>query len=453
MSRPKQFLNIGSNYSLFQQTIKRCSLDLFDRRPIVVGSNDHRFLISEDLGAIKVEADILLEPVSRNSCAAIAAGCLQAQHRSADAVVLVLAADHHIVDLQAFACAVADGLEDARAGYVLTFGIRPDRPATSYGYILPGGRREKACAVARFVEKPALEQAQRYLAEGWLWNSGNFLFRAEVFLTELARLEPELLAAVQAAHADAKADLEFLRLGPAFAEARPVSVDYAVMERTPAAAVLEVDYAWSDVGSWDAVSGILPRDASGNAVVGDAMVTEGKRNIVHSADRLATLVGVDDLVVVSTRDSLLVAAKSHAEDVKALVARLNAQGRIEAVQGLQIFRPWGNYERLDTGEGYQVKRITVLPGGVLSLQRHHHRAEHWVVVCGVAEVTVDNDVRPVGASQSVHVPLGAIHRLANRGTEPVVLIEVQTGGYLGEDDIERLDDIYNRQEDSAGAGK
>lgn len=452
-SKPKQFLGFGGARSLFQETVLRCRTEIFDERPIVVGADGHRFLLAEDLLEIGVAADILLEPVARNSCAAIAAGCLQALKRSANAAVLVLAADHHIPDAPAFADAVAGGLADAEAGHLLTFGVRPDRPATAYGYILPGGRLERAAAVARFVEKPALDEARRYVAEGYLWNSGNFLFRADVFLAELERFEPELLAAVRAAHDDARADLDFLRLGPAFGHARSVSVDYAVMEKTAAAAVLAVDYAWSDVGSWDAVAAILPRDASGNTVVGDATVIEASGNIVHSADRLTALVGVDDLVVVSTRDSLLVASKSRAEDVKPLVARLQAQGRVEAVEGLQIFRPWGNYERLDLGDGYQVKRIVVLPGGVLSLQKHRHRAEHWVVVRGAAEVTIDDAVRTIESGQSVHVPLGAVHRLANRGTEPVVLIEVQTGDYLGEDDIVRLEDIYNRHAEPAGAGK
>lgn len=452
-SKPKQFLGFAGDRSLFQETVLRCGAEIFDTRPIVVGADGHRFLLAEDLLRIGVAADILLEPQARNSCAAIAAGCLQALGRSPDATVLVLAADHHIPDAPAFAAAVADGLADARSGHLLTFGVRPDRPATSYGYILPGGRLEKASAVARFVEKPAPDQARRYVAEGYLWNSGNFLFRADVFLSELERFEPKLLAAVRAAHADATSDLDFLRLGPAFAEARSISVDYAVMERTEAAAVLPVDYAWSDVGSWDAVAALLPRDAAGNAVVGDVTTIDAGGNIVHSADRLTTLVGVDEMVVISTRDSLLVAPKARAEDVKPLVARLQAQGRAEAVEGLQIFRPWGNYERLDVGEGYQVKRIVVLPGGVLSLQKHRHRAEHWVVVRGEAEVTIGDEVRALLPGQSVYVPLGAVHRLANRGDKPVVLIEVQTGDYLGEDDIVRLEDVYNRAQGQVETGE
>lgn len=450
-ARPKQFLRLGGEHSLFQDTILRCRTGLFDPRPIIVGAAGHRFLLADDLRGIGVAADIVLEPAPRDSCAAIAAGCLQALKRSADAVVLVLAADHHIPDRQAFAAAVARGLADAEDGHLLTFGIRPERPATSHGYILPGRRLRNAAAVTSFVEKPGPEAARRGVAAGYLWNSGNFLFRAEAFLRELERLEPALLAAVRAAHAAATADLGFLRLGDAFAEARSIAVDYAVMERTAAAAVLAVDYAWSDVGSWNAVAAILPRGPSGNAVVGDATVIGGRGNVVHSADRLTALIGVDDLVVVSTRDSLLVAAKSRAEEVKPLVARLQAAGRSDAVEGLQIFHPWGNDERLDFGDGYQVRRITVLPGGVLSLQKH--RARHWVVVRGQAEVTIDGGVCMLLPGQSVVVPPGATHRLANRGSEPVVLIEVQTGGCLGEDGAARLDDIHDRHEGPAGAGE
>ncbi len=451
-SKPKQFLGFGAEHSLFQDTALRCRGPIFDERPIVVGAHGHRFLLAEDLQEIGIPADILLEPVARNSCAAIAAGCLQALTRSPDALVLALAADHHIPDAAAFAAAVEAALPDAQAGRLVTFGIRPDRPVTSYGYILPGERLETAQAVARFVEKPDALQAARYLAEGYLWNSGNFLFSAAAFLAELEKLAPEVFAAVSQAHGRAHADLDFLRLDEAaFSAAPAIAVDYAVMERTGRAAVLAVDYAWSDVGSWDAVAAILPRDAAGNATVGAAVVVDGEDNIVHSMDRLTTLSGVSGMVVVSTRDSLLVMPKSRAEEVKGLVARLQEEGRSEAVEALRIFRPWGNYERLDMDEGYQVKRIVVKPGGVLSLQKHRHRAEHWVVVRGEAEVTIDGGVRALLPGQSVHVPLGAVHRLANRGDEPVVLIEVQTGDYLGEDDIVRLEDVYNREPEPKAA--
>lgn len=451
-SRPKQFLNFGRRHSLFQETALRCQSAIFDPRPIVVASHAHRFLIAEDLLEVGIGADILLEPVARNSCAAVAAGCFQALARSPDAMVLVLAADHHIPDGDAFRDAVAQARPAAAEGFLVTFGIEPDRPATAYGYIRKGDGLGASARVAAFVEKPSAALAQTYIAAGYLWNSGNFLFRADVFLDELRALQPDIHKKVERALANGRRDLDFLRLGEEdFAASPSISVDYAVMEKTDRAAVLPVNYAWSDVGSWDAVSQILDEGPGGNAVVGDAALVDSRNNIVHSNGRLTTLIGVEDIVVVSTRDSILVARKDRAEDVKTLVQQLKGEGRVEAEEDLQIFRPWGNYERLDIGAGYQVKRIVVKPGGTLSLQKHRHRAEHWVVVQGEAEVTVDGATRIVGANQSVYVPLGAVHRLANRGAKPVVLIEVQTGNYLGEDDIVRLEDSYNRIETSLAA--
>lgn len=450
-SKPKQFLAFGGERSLYQETVLRCRGDGFDPRPIVVGANPHRFLLAEDLLAIGVEADILLEHVARNSCAAIAAACLQARARDTDALVLVLAADHHIPDAAAFRAAVLAAKPAAEAGRLVTFGIRPVRPATGYGYIRPGAPDGAAFAVDAFVEKPDAATAAGYVEAGYLWNSGNFLFRAASFLEELAGLAPEILEAVTAAHEAATADLDFRRLDEAaFARSPSISVDYAVMEKTSRAAVFPVSYRWSDVGSWDAVADVVETDGA-NAIVGDGLVLSGARNLVHSQGKLTALVGVDDCVVVSTRDCVLVASRKESERVKEIVSRLQRQGRAEAVEALQIFRPWGNYERLDIGKGYQVKRITVKPGGVLSLQKHRHRAEHWVVVSGAPEVTVDEAVRTYAANESVYIPLGSVHRLANRGAFPAVLIEVQTGDYLGEDDIIRLEDNYNRPETESPA--
>ena len=445
-SKPKQFLGFGTKHSLFQETLLRCHDDLFDRRPIIVGAEAHRFLLAEDLLEIGVEADILLEPAARNSCAAVAAGCLRALQRDGEAIVLVLAADHHIPDAGEFSAAVALASGDARAGRLVTFGIQPDRPATGYGYIRPGGKLEATFKVEAFVEKPSHDMATDYVSQGYLWNSGNFLFRAASFIEELERLQPRVLAAVEKALSAARRDLDFVRLDTVFGEAPSISVDHAVMEHTGKAAVLPVSYAWSDVGSWDAVLDIAERDGGGNAVIGHAVIEAGSNNLVHSERRLTTLLGVDDLVVVTTADAVLVVGKSKAESVKELVKNLQQAGRAEATEAQQIFRPWGNYERLDMESGYQVKRITVKPGGVLSLQKHRHRAEHWVVVQGEAEVTIDGKVTTLMANQSVYVPLGSVHRLANRGDVPVVLIEVQTGDYLGEDDIIRLEDTYNRIE-------
>jgi mannose-1-phosphate guanylyltransferase/mannose-6-phosphate isomerase len=449
--KPKQFFSFGSKRSLFQETVMRCRSDLFDMRPIVVGADSHRFLLAEDLLNIGVTADILLEPVPRNSCAAIAIGAMHALRHNPDALVLVLASDHHIPDGKAFAQAVRTAAVDAADGHIVTFGVRPTRPATGYGYIAPGEPLKQAFTIATFVEKPTAEKAELYCAKGFLWNSGNFLFRADVLIRELRALRADILLAAESAYIDAARDQEFLRLNErAFAKAPSISVDYAVMEKTSCAAVLPVDYTWSDIGSWDAVAHLLPSDSDGNTVIGEACILEGRNNLVHSAGCLTSVVGLNDLIVVSTRDSVLVTDKRHAEQVKMLVERLSEQGRTEAHEALQIFRPWGNYEQLDKGENYQVKRITVKPGGKLSLQKHRHRAEHWVVVAGQAQVTIGDSMKTLKANESVHVALGAVHRLANCGDEPLVLIEVQTGDYLGEDDIIRLEDNYNRKPQPAG---
>jgi len=444
-SKPKQFLKFGTPYSLLQNTLLRCRAAQFDARPIIVGASDHRFLIAQDLQELDMEADILLEPVARSSCAAIAAACLQAVGRSQDAIVLVLAADHHIPDADAFASAVGEALDDVAGGQLMTFGIAPDQPATGYGYILPGGRLTKAHSVDSFIEKPDRAQAEKMISSGYLWNSGNFLFRVDAFMGELQRYEPEVLTAARAAHENAKIDLDFLRLDKtAFSRAPSVAVDNAIFEKTDKAAVMPVDYEWSDIGSWDELVKVLPVDADENVAVGDVAIVDGRRNVVHSDNKLTALLGVDDLAVISTRDVVLVMAKSKAEDVRSLVETLTSSGRREANEAMQIFRPWGNYERLESADGYQVKRITVKPDGVLSLQSHQHRAEHWVVVDGCAEVTIEDAVCSLEANQSIYVPAGSKHRLANRSSEPVVLIEVQTGSYLGEDDIERFDDVYGR---------
>jgi mannose-1-phosphate guanylyltransferase/mannose-6-phosphate isomerase len=444
-SKPKQFLCLGTRRSLFQETVLRCRAAIFDERPIVVGADPHRFLIAEDLLEIGVGADILLEPVARNSCAAIAAGCLAALKRDPDAMVLALAADHHIPDAMAFCDAVARAVPEALSRYIVTFGVKPDRPSTAYGYILAGTPIVEAFTIGHFIEKPPREMASACVAAGYLWNSGNFLFRAAHFLTELKRLRPDILECVGKAVDRAVRDLDFLRLDHrAFAKTAAISVDHAVMEKTNRAAVLPVSYRWSDVGSWGSLADVIEKDARGNATIGDVSILGGSNNLVHSQGRLTALVGMDDTVVVTTPDAVLVAGKAHCETVKELVAAFKQGGRAEADEALQIFRPWGNYERLDIGARYQVKRIVVKPGGVLSLQRHRHRTEHWVVVDGRAEVTIGDTVETLGPNESVYVPLGAVHRLANRGTMPVVLIEVQTGNYLGEDDIERLADDYNR---------
>lgn len=425
----------------------RCQSDLFNEKPIVIGANDHRFLIAEDLTQLNVQADILLEPIPRNSCAAVVAGCLQAMERDKESIVLVLAADHAIKNEAGFKASIASALDAASQGYLITFGIKPDYPSTGYGYILPsndhiiaGGNK-----VEQFVEKPDEALAKQYVDEGYFWNSGNFMFRADIFLREAKLLVPEIVDAVSKAHRKKRGDLDFLRLDQAaFTSSPSISVDYAIMEKTDKAAVFSAEHDWSDIGTWNSVWRNLPKDTADNAFLGDVIIQGGKNNLVHSRGRLTTLVGVDDTIVVVTRDAVLVGDQSQSEQIKGLVTSLKKAGRDEAGMALQVYRPWGNYEQLDKGEGYQVKRIVIKPGGVLSLQKHQYRSEHWVVVQGRPEITIDKDVQTLEPNQSIYIPLGSLHRLANRTDEPVVIIEVQTGNYLGEDDIVRLEDDYNR---------
>jgi mannose-1-phosphate guanylyltransferase/mannose-6-phosphate isomerase len=446
-SYPKQFLTFGGGRSLFQETLARVTGPNYDR-PIILSGNDYRFLVAEQAQALGIKAEIVLEPARRDSCAAIAAAAEVAARRQADAVMLVLSADHDIPDQAGFQTHVARGLAAARAGRIVTFGIRPRHPATGYGYIRPGAALEAAPGVhgiAAFVEKPDPATAQRYLAEGYLWNSGNFLFSARVFLDELARLAPDIHAPVREAVATAAADLDFLRLGTeAFLKARAMSVDYAVMEKTGRSAVVPSDFMWSDIGSWSAVADMAEKDGAGNSAHGDAMFENARNCYVYAPNTLTSVVGLDNVVVVATRDAILVTDKAHSEDVKKLVSRLAGANRREAVEHLKNFRPWGNYEQIDRGARYQVKRITVAPGGKLSLQSHFHRAEHWVVVSGTARVTVNEAVHLLGENQSIYIPLGAVHRMENPGQIPLELIEVQSGSYLGEDDIVRYEDDYNR---------
>ena len=338
------------------------------------------------------------------------------------------------------------GRAAADAGRIVTFGIKPSEPKTSYGYILPGGAIGGGVnEVERFVEKPDAATAARYVRDGYLWNSGNFLFRADVLLSELARLEPEMAAAIDDAVDKATTDLGFLRLDPqAFARAPQKSIDYALMERTDRAAVIAGDFRWSDIGSWDALFDISPRDAEGNILQGPVVTMDSHNCVVHSDGRLTAVLGAKDLVVVSTSDAVMVMPRSRAQEVRELVARLKAGKRPEASVHKRAHRPWGYYESIDMGERFQVKRIVVIPGGMLSLQKHHYRSEHWVVVSGTAEVTVGEECKAVQVNESIYIPIGTVHRLANQGKIPLELIEVQTGSYLGEDDIERIEDIYKR---------
>jgi mannose-1-phosphate guanylyltransferase/mannose-6-phosphate isomerase len=446
---PKQFLPLAGKGTLFQQTIAR-TLQLPDvAAPIVVASEDHRFLAADQLLEAGVEhASIVLEPLARNTAPAIALGALQALARDANAVLLVLPADHLIGDTTAFVEAVRQALPLAQQDWLVTFGIRPDRAETGFGYI----RRAEAIdghgfRVEQFVEKPNLATAESYLADGsYDWNSGMFLFKASRYIEELAAHAPEMLAAVREAYAAATVDLDFVRIDrDAFAKVPDDSIDYAVMEMTQRAAVVPVSCAWSDIGSWSALWLTGDKDAEGNLCEGDTMMVDTRNSLLRSHPRhLLATVGVDDLIVVTTPDATLVAHRDAAQDVKKIVEQLKAAGRSEHSLHRVVHRPWGNYDSLEEGERFQVKRIVVKPGASLSLQKHHHRAEHWIVVSGTAEVTCDDKVFLLSENQSTYIPLGSKHRLRNPGKVALELIEVQSGSYLGEDDIVRYDDVYGR---------
>jgi mannose-1-phosphate guanylyltransferase/mannose-6-phosphate isomerase len=447
-SMPKQFTPLFGARSTFQQVLDRTAApDLF-ARAIVITHQDFRFVVAEQLREIGVEADIVLEPARRDSGPAVAVAAALAAERDPQAIVLVLAADHVVRKPEQFreACRVAAGA--AREGRIVTFGITPDRPAINYGYIRPGRVLEDGTAldVEAFVEKPDAVTAARYIEEKYLWNSGNFLFRADVMLSEIRHFETAMAEAVQAAVAGRTRDLDFLRLAPEpFGRAPKKSIDYAVMERTKRAAVVPADLGWTDLGSWNAVWDVLDHDAAGNATAGPVTILDSRNVLVRSDDAvLTTVIGLDDIVVVTTVDAVLVVARDKAEDVKLLVERLKKENRREAIEHRRIYRPWGYYQGIDFGGRYQVKRIVVKPGEKLSLQKHLHRAEHWVVVRGAAEVTINDEVRVIHENESVHIPVGSVHRLANPGKIPIELIEVQVGSYLGEDDIVRLDDVYRR---------
>ncbi|WP_156648390.1 mannose-1-phosphate guanylyltransferase/mannose-6-phosphate isomerase [Methylobacterium sp. Leaf108] len=449
-SMPKQFTALVSPASsTFQETVRRVGDAASFGRATVITSSDARFIVAEQLAQAGIAADILLEPERRDSAAAVAVAALHAAATAADAVVLIMAADHVIGDTAAFAAAARAAAEGARAGYIMTLGIEPTRPATDYGYIRRGRPLEgdgAACTVARFVEKPDAAGAEALIADGALWNSGYFLFRADVMIAELRAHVPEILEAAEGALAQATRDLDFIRLdASAFSRAPKTSIDYAVMERTTHAGVLPVSFPWSDVGTWDAVWSVLDKDPDGNAVRGRVELLHTRGSLVHSeGEHLTTVVGLDDVVVVTTADAVLVTSKARSGLVKDLVTVLRDKAHPEADAHRRIYRPWGWYQRIDIGERFQVKRIMVTPGGRLSLQKHFHRAEHWVVVRGTAEVTLNGSVALVHENEAIYLPIGAMHRLTNPGKIPLELIEVQVGSYTGEDDIVRVEDIYGR---------
>jgi mannose-1-phosphate guanylyltransferase/mannose-6-phosphate isomerase len=444
--RPKQFLPLFGARSTFQDTLVRVSDPTLFERPIIITNAAYRFMVVEQLAEIGIEADVLLEPMRRDSGPAIAAGAVFAQTRDTEAVVLALAADHVVRDTSAFVAACRQGLVAAQAGRIVTFGVQPERAATEYGYISPGEVISgDVRSVVTFVEKPNPATAAEYIKAGYLWNSGNFMFRAQVLLDEYRNVDAASVQAITESVLKAGRDLGFVTLDPdAFAAAKAISVDYAVMEKTARAAVVPVACGWSDVGSWHAVWELSDKDAEGNVARG-AAVFENSRNCNVSTDRaLVALEGVDDLVVIATQDAVLVSRQKDANGLKRLVAKLKTVAPEVTESHIKVHRPWGSYQSVDNGDRHQVKRIIVKPGSRLSLQKHHHRSEHWIVVRGTALVTINELVKTVHENESIYIPMGAVHRLENPGKILLELIEVQTGSYFGEDDIIRIEDDYRR---------
>jgi mannose-1-phosphate guanylyltransferase/mannose-6-phosphate isomerase len=477
---PKQFLSFGSSQkdavessfaiehgdpSLFQQSLQRLKGLADMAPPIVVCNSEHRFLVAEQLRQLGMRgATIVLEPVGRNTAPAVALAALAARDRDDAAVLLVLAADHVIADVATFQHAIEAGRAAAERGALVTFGIVPTRPETGYGYIKRGAAGPELASsltqgssttaakpltlykVERFVEKPDLQTAQAYVESGaYYWNSGMFVFKASRFLDELESFEPEILRACTAAWQGAQPDLDFTRIAAEpFTACPSKSIDYAVMEKTASAVVVPLDAGWNDLGAWSSVWEHVPQDADGNACRGDVLLHEATQSFVQAESRLVALVGMHDTVVVETADAVLVAAKDRVQDVKEIVRKLAGLKRTETVLHKKVYRPWGSYEGLAADAGFQVKRIIVNPGAALSLQLHHKRAEHWVVVQGVATVTCGDRTFELYQNQSTYIPLKTAHRLQNKTPHPLVLIEIQCGGYLGEDDIVRLEDVYGR---------
>ena len=441
---PKQLLCLLGEQTLLQQTVSR--LDGMEEvaPPLLVCNEEHRFLIAEQLRQIeKAPADIILEPVGRNTAPALTLAALALmKHSSHDALMLVMPADHVIKNTKKFHAAVGEGASLAQKGHLVTFGIVPTLPETGYGYIKRGNGNE----VEAFVEKPDAKTAAQYVASGgYLWNSGMFMMLASVWLDELKRFHPAMLEACKTAHEQGHRDADFYRINAqAFGSCQSNSIDYAVMEATTRAAVVALDAGWSDIGAWSSLWEASMHDARGNVVQGDVYMHETRNALLISQHRFLAAVWLDDIIVVETSDAVLVAHKNHAQDVKEVVSRLKNDKRSEYQTHRRVYRPWGSYEGIDAGPRFQVKRLMVNPGAALSLQMHHHRAEHWIVVKGTARVTRGDDVFMLTENQSTYIPLGTKHRLENPGNIPLEIIEVQSGSYLGEDDIVRFEDKYNR---------
>lgn len=454
---PKQFLCLVGNSSLFQESVKRLLGDskISDAigMPYIVCNEEHRFLAQEQLREIGVEsATFLLEPVGRNTAPALTLAALAARDAGADPILVVTPADQTIGDDDAFRLAMQQAVGSAATGSIVILGISPDRPETGYGYIKVKPCAATVAAVERFVEKPDMPTAQAYLNEGgYYWNAGLFVLKASVWLAALETFRPDILQATTAAWAKKNSDGAFVRPDRASFEAVPSeSVDYAVMEKCPSSIfpieMVPLDAGWSDLGAWDAVWGVSPKDEQGNAFQGDVLISDSRNSLVHANSRLVALVGVKDLIVVETPDAVLVADRTRSQEVKYIVDKLNQESREERNLHRKVHRPWGWYDSIDEGSRFKVKRIMVKPGASLSLQKHHHRAEHWIVVQGTAEITCGSEILLLTENQSTYIPLGEVHRLSNPGTIPLEIIEVQSGSYLGEDDIVRFEDQYGRSQ-------
>ena len=446
---PKQFLSLLHKQTMLQKTLSRLD-GLSHSAPTVVCNHEHRFIVAEQARQIGTEdLSIILEPVGRNTAPAIAVAAIHAAELGDDPVLLVLSADHEIKDEKAFCAAVRQAQPLAEAGKLVTFGIVPTQAATGYGYIKRGTADGDGFIVDQFVEKPDLETAAEYLAAGdYYWNSGMFMFRAQSYLAELEKFNPEMIGYCRQAIGNLREDIGFLRLdAEAFANCESDSIDYAVMEKTDLACVVPMDAGWSDIGSWSSLWEQDDKDKSGNATHGDVITSDTENSLVHAESRLVTAVGVKDLVIIETHDAVLVADKEQAEEVKQIVERLKLDEREEENFHRIVYRPWGSFDSIDEGDRYKVKRITVKPGARLSKQMHHHRAEHWIVVKGKARVFRNDEIFDVHENESVFIPLGATHYIENPGVIPLDIIEVQSGSYLGEDDIVRFDDVYGRSDE------
>jgi mannose-1-phosphate guanylyltransferase/mannose-6-phosphate isomerase len=455
---PKQFLVLSGNTSLFQQAAARLQglgkAEIDVAAPVIVGNEEHRFLVLDQLRELKLDpAAVLLEPVGRNTAPALTLAALQALEEAgsnADPVLVVISSDQTVTDEAAFIAATLRAVQAAARGAITILGITPDRPETGYGYIHATNASGGELRVAQFVEKPNLKTAEGYLAAGgYFWNAGMFVLKASVWMAALERFRPDIAAACRAAWAVRASDASFVRPGKAeFAEVPSESIDYAVMEKCPGSDIdirmVELNAGWNDLGAWEAVWQVAPKDAAGNASVGDAIVSDSRNTLVHATSRLVSVVGLHDVIVVETPDAVLVADRERSQDVKHIVAQLGREQRGEQALHRKVHRPWGWYDSIDNGPRHQVKRIMVKPGASLSLQMHHHRAEHWIVVSGTAEVTNGDKVILLSENQSTYIPLGQTHRLSNPGKVPLEIIEVQSGSYLGEDDIVRFEDTYGR---------